>query len=259
MTSVMKSPNMMSTTGRMPVIAAPRPSPEMPASEMGESRIRSGPNSSTSPDRTLNGVPASATSSPITKTVGSRRSSSASASLTACESVSSRRPGSSATALGEDMTTHVRRLGERRRERELDPGFDLALYGLSNLVELLLRDPLLAEPFGQERDRVALRAPLLLLFLAAVVRAVDVADVVAVEPVCVEHEEGRAFAAARPLDRAARRVVHSTPFLSVDLLRGNAKGFRARKHVPSRHLGVVSVFPVQVVLACVDDRQLPQG
>src|SRR5919199_549230 len=57
MTSVMKSPNMMSTTGRMPVIAAPRPIPAMPASEIGESMIRSGPNSSTRPAMTLNGVP----------------------------------------------------------------------------------------------------------------------------------------------------------------------------------------------------------
>jgi hypothetical protein len=40
---------------RIPVIAAPRPRPEMPASEMGESMTRSVPNSSTSPERTLNG------------------------------------------------------------------------------------------------------------------------------------------------------------------------------------------------------------
>ena len=57
MISVRKSPNMMSTTGRMPVIAAPSPSPVIPASEIGESMTRSGPNSSTSPARTLNGVP----------------------------------------------------------------------------------------------------------------------------------------------------------------------------------------------------------
>ena len=33
----MKSPNMMSTTGRIPVMAAPTPMPVMPASEIGES------------------------------------------------------------------------------------------------------------------------------------------------------------------------------------------------------------------------------
>ena len=90
MTRVRKSPNMMSTTGRMPVIAAPTASPVMPASEIGESITRSGPNSATRPDSTLNGVPASATSSPITNTRSSRRSSSASASLTAWPNVSSR-------------------------------------------------------------------------------------------------------------------------------------------------------------------------
>ncbi len=85
-------------------MAAPSPMPVIPASEMGESRTRCGPNSSTSPESTLNGVPASATSSPITKTVGSRRSSSASASLTAWASEISRAPlvtGSS--TLGMDM------------------------------------------------------------------------------------------------------------------------------------------------------------
>ena len=93
MTSVRKSPNMMSTTGRMPVIAAPTASPVIPASEIGESRMRSGPNSSTRPESTLNGVPASAMSSPMMNTRSSRRSSSASASLTAWPSVSSRVAG----------------------------------------------------------------------------------------------------------------------------------------------------------------------
>src|SRR5438309_11324921 len=90
MARVMKSPNMMSTTGRIPAMAAPTASPVMPASEMGESMTRAGPNSSTRPDSTLNGVPASATSSPMMNTVGSRRISSASASRTACPNVISR-------------------------------------------------------------------------------------------------------------------------------------------------------------------------
>src|SRR6516162_6618815 len=119
MTSVRKSPNMMSTTGRRPVIAAPTPRPVMPASEIGESRILSGPNSSTNPESTLNGVPASATSSPITNTVSSRRSSSARDSLTACAIVISRTPAG-ATRLGEDILGHLAWLGERRLEREGD-------------------------------------------------------------------------------------------------------------------------------------------
>ena len=69
---------------------AKRPMPAMPASEIGESMTRPAPNSFTRPDSTLKGVPASATSSPMMNTVGSRRISSASASLIAWANVSSR-------------------------------------------------------------------------------------------------------------------------------------------------------------------------
>ena len=64
-------------------MAAPTPMPVKPDSEIGESRTRSVPNSSTKPLSTLKGVPASATSSPIIKTDSSRRISSANASLIA--------------------------------------------------------------------------------------------------------------------------------------------------------------------------------
>src|SRR5947209_2800028 len=55
MVSPMKSPNMMSTMGRMPVIAPPTPRPVIPASEIGESMTRPGPNSSTRRDKHLEG------------------------------------------------------------------------------------------------------------------------------------------------------------------------------------------------------------
>src|ERR671928_1351555 len=152
MISVRKSPNMMSTTGRIPVIAAPRPIPVMPASEIGESRTRSGPNSSTSPDITLNGVPASATSSPITNTLASRRSSSASASLTACESVSSRIDSSVATAaLGEDMLVHLGRVGIVGGERELHGPVDLLLHLCRDPLELRRLDTVLLQPRAEHR------------------------------------------------------------------------------------------------------------
>ena len=59
MVRVRKSPNMMSTTGRMPVMAAPTPMPVMPG--LRDRRVDDAlvPNSSTSPASTLNGVPAS--------------------------------------------------------------------------------------------------------------------------------------------------------------------------------------------------------
>src|SRR5438477_9496982 len=167
MTSVRKSPNMMSTTGRIPVTAAPTPRPVMPGSEIGESRTRSGPNSSTSPASTLNGVPASATSSPITNTVSSRRSSSASAWLTAWANVSS----------GIDVLSDLARVGERRLERERETGLDLGARLVGDPLQVVRSgELLLLEPGAVERQRVALAAPEVLLVLRPVVRAVDVAD-----------------------------------------------------------------------------------
>src|SRR4029453_12014564 len=86
----MKSPNIISTTGRIPVMAAPTPMPLMPASDMGESITRFVPNSFARPESTLNGVPASATSSAMINTRRSRRISSANASLMAWPKVISR-------------------------------------------------------------------------------------------------------------------------------------------------------------------------
>src|SRR5712692_8027650 len=131
---------MMSTTGRIPVIAAPTPRPVMPGSEIGESSTRSDPNSATSPESTLNGVPASATSSPITKTLSSRRSSSASASLIAWPKVISR-VAAAAAVLGEDIVRHLARIGEGGIERELHTSLDcLADLVLGRLQRVGVRD-----------------------------------------------------------------------------------------------------------------------
>src|SRR5438552_1529150 len=255
MTSVKKSPNMMSTTGRSPVIAAPTPSPVIPASEMGESSTRSGPNASTSPESTLNGVPASATSSPITKTDGSRRSSSASASLIACANVSSR----VATALGVDIVRHLARIGERRLERERDAALDLtAQLVLDRLQAAVIGEPALEQPVAEPGDWVALVAPELLLVLRPVVRAVDVPDVVAVIAVRVALQESRPLAVARALDEALRHRVDRAHVLSVDVDRVDPERARPTEHVAGRRLEVVRVLVVEVVLADVEDRQRPQ-
>src|SRR4029079_15323035 len=156
-------------------------------SEIGESITRSVPNSSTRPASTLNGVPASATSSPITKMVGSRRISSRKASLTACASVSSRVP----TASSVDMVRHLARVGEGRVQRVLDRVRDLGLDALAHAFELSF----VAEPRREERERATLRRPLLLLGFGAVVGAVDVADVVAVVAVGAALEEAGPLAA----------------------------------------------------------------
>src|SRR5215467_10073618 len=147
---VAKSPNMMSMIGRMPAIAAPTPMPLKPASEIGVSMMRSLPNSSTSPVSTLNVVPASATSSPIRTTRGSRRISWAIASLMASPKVSSR-PVVAISSI--DVLRYAARIGIRGIDRPLHRGFHrLDELGLS-LVELFAYgDLVLHHPLAVQRD-----------------------------------------------------------------------------------------------------------
>src|SRR6478672_934041 len=189
-------------------MAAPTPIPVIPASEIGESITRSGPNSSTRPRSTLNGVPASATSSPITKTEGSRRSSSRSASLMAWPNVSSRTPpvdsGARAT-LGVDMHPDLLVGGERRGKREGHAVLDGLADARLDLRELVLPgDALLAQPAAVAQDRIALVAPARLLLARAVVRPIDVSDVVSVRAVGLADQERRALGPACPLDGLGR-------------------------------------------------------
>ena len=64
---------MISAITGTPVIAAPIAAPSIACSEIGVSRTRSGPNSSTSPTVVLNTPPAAAMSSPSITRFGSRR------------------------------------------------------------------------------------------------------------------------------------------------------------------------------------------
>ena len=63
---------MISAITGTPVIAAPMAAPRIACSEMGVSRTRSGPNSSSSPTVVLNTPPAPAMSSPSMTRLGSR-------------------------------------------------------------------------------------------------------------------------------------------------------------------------------------------
>src|ERR1700688_4183816 len=148
---------MMSTTGRIPVMAAPTATAVKPASEIGVSRIRSGPNSLTNPVRTLKGWPASAMSSPRMKTRESRRSSSASASRMASPRVNSR--VATATS-GIDVLPHFVDGGVRSGECKLHAFVDFGLHFGVNLIEILA-----GEVIGQKLDRIAIRFPLLLFLL----------------------------------------------------------------------------------------------
>src|ERR1700747_1559037 len=174
MVRVMKSPNMISTPGRLPDIAAPTAIPVNPASEIGVSSTRSLPNSSTSPESTLNGVPASATSSPMMQMFGSRRISSASASRIAWAKVRSRTPVS-----GIDILLHFVAARIRRRDREFHRLVHQGSKLASDLRELPVIGQLLGQhPIGKVLDGIALGFPFLFFLLRPVVFAIDVTHVV---------------------------------------------------------------------------------
>src|SRR5712692_4807515 len=248
-----KSPNMMSTTGRMPVIAEPRAMPVKPASEIGVSITRSEPNSSTRPFSTLNGVPASATSSPMTKTLGSRRISWASASRTASAIESWR--SATACSLGINVGRDLFVVRVRRFQREL--------HAVGDLGPHLLLDPVQRGRVGiygprQAAQRIALVGPALLLVLGAVVRAIDIAHVMAVLSVREERHKRRPIPTPRALHSCLRRRVHRMHILPVNLLERNRECPRSAGDIARGGLAVVRVLVVHVVLAGVDDRQLPQ-
>src|SRR3989442_8661159 len=214
---------------------------------------RSVPNSWTSPVSPLKGWPASATSSPMMNTRGSRRISSASASRTASPYVSSL----TATS-GVDILVRLARLGVRRRQRELHAAVDVGLHvGQDALQGAGVGEPLRREGPGQGLERIVLRRPLPLFFPRAVL-AVDVADVVAVVPVGLALDEGGPLAAARPLDELAHRRVDRLNVLAVDAFGVDPEGSGARQDLAGDGLAAGRVLAVEVVLANVDDGQLPE-
>src|ERR1017187_8868250 len=161
MVRVMKSPNMISTTGRMPVMAAPTAIPVKPASEIGVSITRRTPNSCTRPEKTLNGVPASATSSPMIKTLGSRRISSARASRIASAKVISR-------LFIADVDMLINLGGGRKGsvDGELYAQVNLRLHLAPHLVQVSLNgDSLGQEPIGHDLKRITPRLPFFFFLL----------------------------------------------------------------------------------------------
>src|SRR4030095_9170683 len=195
---IRKSPNMMSTIGRMPVMAAPTPRPVHPGSEIGVWMIRSLPNSSTSPVNTLKVVPASATSSPMRTTFGSRRISSAIASLIASPKDSSR---TAVASSGIDVLVHLAGIGIWRVDGKLHRSIHLRNQLFLDRIQLRpISDAVVHQPLAVQRDGIALRHPLLLFRLRPVVGTRDVSDVMAVIPIGLELEERGAFAFACTLD-----------------------------------------------------------
>src|ERR1700676_263223 len=195
MVKVMKSPNMISTTGRIPVIAAPTPTPVNPASEIGVSITRSVPNSSTRPESTLNGVPASATSSPNMHTRESRRISSASASRIACANVNSLVAVSGIHVLVHFLGSRIRRRNRKLHRRfHLRPHFVLHPFKRRGIRQLFRQ-----QPVRKVLDRVALRLPLLLFFLRPVILAPNFPHMMPGIAVRIPNQKRRPFAFARPV------------------------------------------------------------
>src|ERR1700685_1526766 len=251
MVKVRKSPNMISTTGRIPVIAAPTATPVNPASEMGVSMTRSLPNSSTSPVRTLNGVPASATSSPKMQMRSSRRISSANASRTACANVISRS--------GINVITHFIRAGVRRINGELHCRFHLDSRLARNLFQVSdLGTTLFQQPLRKDFDGIAIRSPKLFFLLQTIVFAVDISHMVAAVAIGIALQECRAAAGARPVHQAGGDFVHRANILSIDPRVLDAKCRCATENRARRGFAVMCVFVVEIVFAKIDDRQLPQ-
>src|SRR5687768_3699902 len=242
MTSIRKSPNMMSAIGRIPVIAAPTQRPVKPTSEIGVSMMRLGPNSSTSPLSTLKVVPASATSSPIRTTVGSRRISSAIASRTASPkpiSFAASRVGAAVAvaASGIDVLGHAARIrvgrADRKLHRRIHLFHQLFLYRVERRA---VGQTVVHQPLAVQRDRILLRDPLLLFRLRPVVGAGDVADVMTVVAVGDALQERRALAAASAFDVVRGRLMDGTHVLAVDGMRRDAECLGARRDVAGRGL-----------------------
>src|SRR5207302_8899389 len=249
---------MMSTTGRSPVIAAPTPIPVKPGSEIGVSMTRSLPNSSTNPDRTLKGVPASATSSPITHTRASRRISSASASRIASPKVNSLTVVWAAVS-GIDVLLclidgRIRR-GNGEFHRRIHPRFDL---GLNPLELRRICERLLDQPISQNVDGVAFGGPSLLFLLGAIVFPIDVAHVVPAISVSIAQQKCRAGTSPRALDKSRGYAMHGTDVLSIHAFRRQTESRRPRQDVAGGRLRVVRIFVVHIVFASVDHRQFPK-
>src|SRR5580700_1065788 len=252
----MKSPNMMSTTGRMPVIAAPTARPVKPASEIGVSITRCVPNSSTRPERTLNGVPASATSSPSMQTRESRRISSANASRTASAKVISR---CAVIVSGINVLLRFFRIWIRRFHGEFNGPFHFRFdFGLNALKGSGVRVIFSNQPIGKSLDGITLRHPLLLFLLWPVIFAVDVADVMAAITVCIAEQECRAFSLSCALDELLSDGVHRSHVLPINRFRLQSESRCPSGNITRSCFREMRVLGVHIVFANVNHRKFPK-
>src|SRR6266566_4432885 len=198
----MKSPNMMSTMGRMPVMAPPTPSPVIPASEIGVSITREVP-----------------TSSPMMKTRGSRRISSAKASRMAWPSVISRTPLPAcwfAAVLSIDILLYLAWVWIGRVERKAFSRLDFGLYPLFDLLKRPAINPLFNHPRGKQLQRVAFRNPVFFLFFGAVIGSLYIPNVMSQVAVGIAEHESWPVTMAGPFHQTMRYRIYSANILSID-------------------------------------------
>src|SRR6478736_6569405 len=213
--SVRKSSYMISTTGRMPAIAAPMPAPTIAISEIGVLRTRSGPNSSSRPWVTAIEPPISAMSSPMMKTSSSRSIAVRSASRTASRYVSS----------GIDVLHRVFGLGVGPVLGELERLVDRLVRQIVEGRELVVRQ---FEPLAEMHDRVVGGRLVAVLLRAVHLR---VADVVAVHALRLDVQADRTVSGARMLEGLDGRLVDGPHVLAVDLHRAHVVRERSLRHV----------------------------
>src|SRR5690606_2763628 len=228
MASVMKSMNMISSTGLRPDSAAPTAALAMAASEIGVSRMRSGPKRACRPRVTPNGPPASATSSPKTNTAGSSSMHSASARLIAWAKRSS--AISANLCVGIDIVAGGLPSRRPALAGALDGLLDLCLDRFAHVPALRLAHALLVQHGFEARHGIVFAQPLhlvagpVLLRIALVVAAPAMGD-------ALQHP--RALPGTNRLDRAARCIDHRQNIVAVDFLVRDREGrrqFFQRRH-----------------------------
>src|SRR5690349_5337171 len=150
-------------------------------------------------------------------------------------------------ALGVDMLVHLTWLRERRVEREAHACLDLSPRFIAHPLQLALAsDAFPAQPLPKQDEGVALGLPVLFLLFGAVVGALDVTDVMAVEAIGVTKKKRRSLPVAGAVYQLVRGGVHGAHVLAVHLVRMDAERLRALRQRARGRLGEVRVFVVEV-------------
>src|ERR1039458_361580 len=252
----MKSLNMISSTGRIPPIAAPTAAAVIPCSAIAVSRTRSAPNSANSPWVTLNTPPGAPISYPIRKT----RSSSLIASRRADRMASAKLTVRDSLVVSTDVDKFLDLLGIRKRTfaSKLKSGLNFGCTCGSYVLDLRVLDPAKLEIANGSLQRIAL-PPELNLLPRSVRHRRSIANVMSREPIRLELQKRRTMAITGPCHGACRRVANLADVHAVNTSRGYPHRFRpstqsrSRGDTPRRR-----VLTVLIVLTCKHERQRPQ-